>query len=115
MTVILNELYLQGQRMGLQIIAGEQGLNQMVSWVHMVENKEASSFLDGGGLVFTTGIGLFQGSSLMDLVKSVHHHNAAGLIINIGTYIQQVEEDIISYGNENQFPVFYGSLSHPFV
>lgn len=106
MAVILNKLYLQGQRMGLQIIAGEQGLNQMVSWVHMVENKEATSFLDGGELVFTTGIGLFQGSPLMDLVKSVHHHNAAGLIINIGPYIQQVEEDIISYGNENQFPVF---------
>lgn len=48
MSVILNKLYAQGQRMDLRLIAGGEGLNQMVSWVHMVENKEASSFLDGG-------------------------------------------------------------------
>lgn len=106
MAVILNKLYQQGQRMELHLIAGGQGLNQMVSWVHMVENKEASSFLDGGELVFTTGIGLFQGSTLMDLVKSVHRHHAAGLIINIGPYIREVEDDIITYGNEHHFPVF---------
>lgn len=106
MAVILNKLYAQGQRMDLRLIAGGEGLNQMVSWVHMVENKEASSFLDGGELVFTTGIGLFQGSTLMDLVKSTYGHHAAGLIINIGPYIQAVDEDIILFGNDHCFPIF---------
>lgn len=44
--------------MDVTLLAGKNGIHNPVTWVHMVETMEASDFLQGGEIVFTTGLGL---------------------------------------------------------
>lgn len=90
----------------ITLVAGEGGLHNIVSWVHMVETLEASDFLYGGEIVFTTGIGLQRPNALMEMVKVTHERDAAGMIINTGPFIEKIPQDVIDYGNKNDYPIF---------
>ncbi len=50
----------------------------------MVESKEISTFLEGGEIAFTTGVGISDPSELIDIVKSVVANGGSGIVINIG-------------------------------
>lgn len=79
-----------------------------VKWVHMVENEEISSFLDGGEIVFTTGIGIFEAKDfdLLSLVKENIQNGASGMVVNVGPYIPEISETVIAYCNRLGFPLF---------
>ena len=106
MSVELNQLLKLVPHMDITLLAGDAGLSNMVSWIHMVETQEASSFLDGGEIAFSTGIGLNNGFSLLDLVKSVWEHKASGIIINSGPFIEKVPDEVIEFGKTHNFPIF---------
>ena len=106
MAVELKRLIKKVSHMDITLLAGEDGLNKMVSWVHMVETKEACTFLEGGEIAFCTGIGLNNGLSIFDLVKSLHENHASGAVINIGPFIESIPDELIEYGNTNHFPIF---------
>lgn len=107
MAVILKELY-EGIRKTekIDIVAGSGGLNNVVRWVHMVENTDISAFLEGDEVAFTTGIALDSPEDLLELVKYNCKQKAAGMVINIGPYIKEIPDNVIEFGNENEFPVF---------
>lgn len=88
------------------LCAGENGLNNIVRWVHMVEDAEVPDFLHGNELVFTTGIGHFDTSWLLDFVRSLKEHNAAGLVVNIGPHITSIPTNVIIYCEQNSLPLF---------
>lgn len=87
-------------------LAGEEGFGRNVTWIHMIESKEAALFLHGGELVFFTGV-LYKGEMwLLDYVKNLQKSEAAGLIVNIGPYIKTIPERVISYCESCGFPLF---------
>lgn len=90
----------------MKLVAGENGLDREVTWTHMVDSDIISVFLQGQELVFTTGIGLNKDLSLSELVEDVYHEGASGIVINIGPYVKSIDQDIIDFANENDFPVF---------
>lgn len=45
-----------GYLYGMRVIAGKEGMTNIVQWVHSVEDIEVSDFLHGGELIFSTGI-----------------------------------------------------------
>lgn len=90
---------------GMRILAGEHNMNKIVQWVHTIEDVEASSFLRGGELIFTTGIAKREGNWLIPFVKNLVEKEAAGLVINVGPYIDKVPMEVLEYANENQFPI----------
>jgi PucR family transcriptional regulator, proline-responsive transcriptional activator len=100
-TLCQNSDYLYGMR----ILAGEQGMNKIVKWVHTIEDIEASNFLHGGELIFTTGIAKRVGNWLTPFVKNLVEKEAAGLVVNVGPYIDNVPIDVLEYANEKHFPV----------
>lgn len=106
MAVPLKRLIEQVANMDISLAAGEAGLSRMVRWVHIVETVEASSFLDGGEIAFTTGIGIGYGMTLLELTESLFANQAAGLIINTGPYVENVDREVIDFGNQHDFPVF---------
>lgn len=107
MSVILNEIYRSVVRQyPIELIAGEKGLSNEVKWVHMVENKEISSFLDGKEIVFTTGIVTHTNEELFELIKENIKNDASGMVINIGPYISGVTSEMIQYCNDKNFPLF---------
>lgn len=90
----------------ITLIAGEQGLDHVVRWVHMVEGTDISSFLEGDEVAFTTGIAVSDEKELLELVEYNYRQQASGMVINTGPYIEKISEEIIAFGNEHDFPIF---------
>ena len=106
MSVELKRLIEKVSHMDITLIAGKGGISNIVTWVHMVETKEASTFLEGGEIAFSTGIGLNHSLSLLDLVQNIWKHQASGIVLNIGPFLETISQEVINFGNENNFPIF---------
>ena len=106
MAIKLSELYDSVKDQEIKLVAGKNGLNNIVRWVHMVESLEISVFLHGQEIAFTTGIGLENKEYLFNLVKHTYNNNASGMVINIGPFIDEISNEIIEFCNENDFPIF---------
>ncbi len=106
MAVELRSLLQKVQHMDITLLAGERGLSNLVTWVHMVETKEASDFLEGGQLAFTTGIGLGGGAELPELLRAFAQKKAAGVIVNTGPFIEKIPQEAVDFCNEAGLPLF---------
>ena len=106
MGVELQRLIEKVEHMDVTLIAGEGGLHNLVSWVHMVETTEASDFLQGGEIAFTTGLGLSNRVSLLTLTEFIYQKKAAGIIVNTGPFLESIPQEVIDFCNEKDFPLF---------
>lgn len=86
--------------------AGEEGLGNLVEWVHIVEDNEVGLFLHGQELVFTTGIADGSEEWLIKFAKNLHISNVSAFVINVGEYILSIPEDLIAYCNEVNLPLY---------
>lgn len=106
MSLELKRLIQQVSRMDIRLLAGRKGLHNQVTWVHMVESQEVTDFLDGGEIVFMTGIGIESQDEVLSLVKNIHKKHAAGIVINTGPFLEKVPKDVIQYCESKSFPLF---------
>lgn len=93
---------------GMKLVAGADGLDSYVRWVHLIEDRDVPNFLHGSELVFVTGIGQQSSDSswLLDFVKKLYDKSAVGLVVNIGPYIAKIPDDVINFCEENRMPLF---------
>jgi len=107
MSVTLRELYESiKEKEEIHIAAGASGLDHIVRWVHMVEGVGISSFLEGDEIAFTTGIALSDAAELLELAEYNHRQQAAGMVINVGPYIKEIPQEVLDFGDNNDFPIF---------
>ncbi len=102
----LRRLIEKVSHMDITLIAGKRGLHNSVTWIHMVETTEASNFLEGGEIAFTTGIGLGNRANLCDLIQLMFEKKVAGVIVNTGPFIDEIPQNAIDFCNEKDFPLF---------
>ncbi|VBB05744.1 Hypothetical protein LUCI_0955 [Lucifera butyrica] len=89
------------------MIAGRDGLDRMVNWVHFLDLPDVLPWVQGGELLFITGMGLEKdGEHLLNLVRGIAGKRLAGLVINIGPYIPETPASVIQLADELKFPVF---------
>lgn len=107
MSVQLEKIYYTAMRKyGMKLVAGTSGIWNNVSWIHAVEDSAVIDFLKGQELVLITGIKLLKEEELICFTKNCYEQEASGLVFNIGPYIKQVPEEVISFAEEMKFPVF---------
>lgn len=107
MAITLRELCKYSkENYAMNLICGESNLNNLVNWVHMLEDPETATFLHGQELIFTTGIGHEDTQWLIEFVQGLVAHQASGLVLNIGPYIKSVPEDLVAFCKKVQFPLF---------
>lgn len=106
MAIKLRELYETTNKRDIKLVAGENGMENIVRWAHMIEGKEISTYLEGQELSFVTGIALGKHESLFELVKHTYLNHASGMVINIGPYIESIPQEVIDFCNEHDFPLF---------
>lgn len=107
MAIILEKLSRNSEKIHqMKLISGQAGMNNIVQWVHMIEDENVADFLHGNELVFTTGIGHTGNEWIVNFVKRLYIANASGIVLNLGVYITEVPEDAIKYCNEVGFPLF---------
>jgi sugar diacid utilization regulator len=73
----------------------------------MLEDEHIISYFHGSELAVTTGIKMPTDPEwLLNLVKTLLEHHAAGLIINTGKFIARIPQNVIDFCNANDFPLF---------
>lgn len=91
----------------MKLVAGEGGLDNVISWVHVVELPEASDWVKGGELLFITGVGIKDNKkALLKLVRDINDRRLSGLVINVGPYIKETPKEVIDLANNLDFPIF---------
>lgn len=90
-----------------KLVAGKNGLDRLVRWVHFIDLPEVLPWVQGGELLIITGIS-FNGdlSRLTDLVQGIIKKNLAGIIINLGPYIEETPAEVIAIAETADFPIF---------
>lgn len=106
MAIELKRLIEKVKHKDITLVAGKGGESNIVSWVHMVETIEAADFLVGGEIAVLTGIGLTKEADLTELAKRLYDHNAAGIVVNIGPYIECIPENAIEFCNSVNLPLY---------
>ena len=90
-----------------KLVSGSKGVSKIVKWVHSLETPDLIRYVEDNELIMLTGIGIVNdNSSFIELVNGLIEKKAAGLIVNVGKYLEKVPEDIRKLADENDFPIF---------
>jgi hypothetical protein len=90
----------------MELIAGRNGMNNLVQWVHIIEDDNVSPFLHGNELVFTAGILNKTPDWLLNFAKKLHQSNASAFVVNLGPHTKEIPEELIVYCDEISMPLF---------
>lgn len=100
----------------IEVIAGDEGLNRIVKWVHIVEVTNIRNLLHGNELILSTGVAWRENTEkFISLIDQLIDSEAAGLCIEIGTYTSSVPIEVINIANKFQFPIILFHKEVPFV
>lgn len=100
----------------IEVIAGEEGLDRLVKWVHVVDVTNIRNLLNGNELILSTGVAWKENKELfISIVEQLIDCEAAGLCIEIGTYTSLIPAEIISIANSFNFPIILFHQEVPFV
>lgn len=98
------------------MIAGEKGLNRIVKWVHVVEVTNIRNLLNGDELILSTGVAWKGNEDLfVSILNQLIEIHAAGLCIEMGTYLSEIPAEAIRIANQNNFPIVIFQKEVPFV
>ena len=87
MAFTLEYFYHQTQhKYRLQLLIPNARLDHRISWVHLVEDSNNSSFLRGNELVITTGLETAGSDQLLSFIKRLWERHVCGLVLNMGPY-----------------------------
>lgn len=89
----------------LRILAGKNGMDNVIGWVHMLEDETIVSRFGGEELAVTTGMKASRKDWLLHLVMQMKQADCAGIIVNTGMYLQQISEDVIQWCEAHDFPL----------
>lgn len=91
----------------LKFVSGKGGSDRIIKWVHFMENPGYIDWLKGGELILITGILLGKNvEALLDLITKLNNKNVAGLVINVGPYIQETPKEAKELSDSLGFPIF---------
>ena len=100
----------------INVIAGKEGLNRLVKWVHVVEVTNIRKLLNGNELILSTGVAWRNNEEVfISLLEQLIDADAAGLCIEIGTYTNSIPQEVISIADQFQFPIILFLDEVPFV
>lgn len=109
MAILLRDLYKETKSTyGLDLIAGEEGLDHLMNWVYISEDPDTLEFLHGGELIITTGVLCGNEYWLYNFIKGLIEHKTCGLIINIGGHLNRsdISDRIRMLCDRKHYPLF---------
>ncbi len=88
-----------------EVLAGRQGLDAPVRWVHVGEIPDIASYLRGQELVLSTGVGLHRPQERRRYLERLAGCKVAGVCIELGRYLQRVPKDMIELADRLELPL----------
>ncbi|AQR96569.1 PucR family transcriptional regulator [Clostridium saccharoperbutylacetonicum] len=107
MSVTVGKLFGNGAVLyQMKLLAGQKGLNNLVEWVHIIENDEVSQFLHGNEVVFTSGILNNNDNWLLEYAKKLYSVGTSAFVVNIGPYTKGIPQKVIEYCDSVNMPLY---------
>ncbi|WP_212970344.1 PucR family transcriptional regulator [Paenibacillus cineris] len=89
-----------------RLIAGANGLDREVGWVHILEITNVAPFVTKNDLILTTGLWLHHyEQERLSYMQQLIRQQAAGLCVELGTSIENIPEEIIELADQCDFPL----------
>ncbi|MHB1405807.1 MAG: PucR family transcriptional regulator [Desulfitobacteriaceae bacterium] len=89
-----------------KVVAGYQGLDNVINFVNIMEVPEVTKWMKGGELLVTAGFALQDsGKERRRLVYDLAAKGVAAFGIKPGQYFQTIPEDMLEYANEVGMPL----------
>lgn len=89
-----------------ECVAGSRGLTRPIRWVHILEWPDFVSFLNGGELVLSTGVGF--GEETEKQLAYLHNlisRKAVGLCIELGPHFPAIPAEMRELADHLEFPL----------
>lgn len=99
----------------VRLVAGEQGLELPVRWVHMSELLDPTPWLSGGEVLLTTGLQLDKPDTQREFITRLIDRQLAGIGFGIGFGFDEVPPALATVAAERDFPVFEVPYELPFI
>ena len=90
----------------MELVAGRNGMNNLVQWVHIIEDDAVSPFLHGYELVFTAGILNQSDHWLLDFAKKLNQSGVSAFVVNLGPHTREIPKEVAAYCDEVNMPLF---------
>lgn len=92
-------------RYKMEMVAGNGGWSNSISWLLMLEDLTIIHNFTGKELAVTTGLGFQAEADMLELVEELNAHSGSGLIVNTGYYVKEIPQSVKDYCNANGFPL----------
>ena len=99
----------------VRLVAGEEGLDRPVRWVHISELADPTPWLSGGELLLTTGMNLAADDEQRAFVERLAAHDLAGLGLGVGFAHPETPAALRAAAAELGFPLFEVPYEVPFI
>ena len=107
MAIMVRKLYKNGEFLyRMKLIAGKNGLDNLVQWVHILEDDNVTAFLHGNELVFTAGILNHSDDWLLNFARRLHDVGTSAFVVNIGPHTKEIPQSVIAYCDKVCMPLF---------
>ena len=98
-------LTISRDRYRMELVAGNRGWANSISWLLMVEDTTIIRRFAGKELVVTTGLGFDTEERLLYLIEMLDNYHAAGLVVNTGPYIHEIPETARELADQVDLPL----------
>ncbi|SEN77553.1 PucR family transcriptional regulator [Lihuaxuella thermophila] len=89
-----------------RVVAGKNGLNRRIRWVHILEVSQFDTLIHGEEMILFTGIN-FQSSSVspVSYLQKLIELNASCLCVEMGYYFDTIPKEMIRLADQHDFPL----------
>jgi PucR family transcriptional regulator, purine catabolism regulatory protein len=102
--------------LGLTVRAGQAGLAREVEWAHVCELEDPTPWMDGSGLILTTGMAIPRTAAAQSAyVQRLDSHHMAGVAIAREMYAPALTPQMLATADELAFPVLEVAYEVPYL
>ena len=102
--------------MPLKLLAGDEGADRPVRWVHSSELEDPTAWLKGGELILTTGMGVGETvAKQRAYVRRLVDAGVAGLGFGLGFGHEKTPRALVTEAGKHGFPLFEVPYPVPFI
>lgn len=105
MGLLIKDIVEQGLLNNVKVMAGQDGINNEITWVNVMEILDSPDSIQRGELLVTTGYDLNLQERHADLIVRLKNRGVSGLAIQPGYYIDAIPHYIIEQADSCGFPV----------
>ena len=93
-------------RAGPTALAGADGLDRPIRWVHVAETEDVADLLLGGELILTTGISMRGGAAAAARwIRGLAREDVAGVIVELGPHLPRIPAAAVRAAAEAGLPL----------